>query len=1409
MSEEPPVERAALVGATLDAWQRELTSLGGPNTLLWYRDGDLALDLTRAHPGGVARFLAGSRTRLSDLFREPSAYQEASTKAAEIRQHAQRLLDERGLTTAYLAVGLATWRPPAGQRQAVAPVLLRQVALNPVGHPAADAAAAAAAAATASASGELHDAATAATPLTAATARTAVTALTEAGDDGDLALDLGAHVEVNPVLISYLREGRRISVDAAALEALAHGEDGITPGPVFARLRELCADIPGFEVLERQVVSTFPVAKMAHVADLGATRDALARSEIVALLAGVESARPRGTDRIPAWQDNPDPRSELLVLDADSTQRAAIDAARADADVVITTPPGTGATQTVANALATLAAQGRRVLLVAEDARELESVVDRLRTVGLDDLILTVPDGGRDRLRVVRELALTLERRRHDRADAHRQPGAHHSAQLASLAETSARLAEHARTMHAVREPWGVTAYEVENRVAAAARAQDPPSSRVRLTSDTVAATRWADVERVSAEIVAAAESGGWATGRPDPWYGARVTSLEDADRARGIVERLAGTLLDDIGARVRPVLEDAGLPIAPAADPAAQSASLATQEAATDETSDPGETVGHWVRAVETLDGVHRTLEIFRPEVFATDLREHILAADDGSDLGWAARSRVRRETRTLLRPGPVPDEIADNLRDAATQRDAWKRLVGPGSRPRTTPHVPQAQEALAELVPDLTWLGERLATTPAGGALLETPLPELRERAGQLTAATDRLGALPELVGTLDHVAAAGFGELTADLAARGVPSDRIPAEVEHVWWSSLAAHLVATDRAYAAHDGPELHESLTAYRILDRAHLGAGPMRVRAAVAEHAMRADRAVIDALTRAVAAPPPVRTLVEQAGAGLLAIAPVWAMSPYAVPAVLPPGVRFDTLVILDAQATTAARVAGALARSERLVAVGDPLGPPPTSFVVGSIPDSAAGETSTSLLAALAALPHRSLGVVHGHRNPGLLDVLATLGYAGRVVAHPSPDPTPPLRLEQLHTTSDVVPEADEPIESSPAEVAAVVALVRGHLTTRPEESLAVIAVTDVHARRIAAGLGAAGLSAGLAGRRAVEVAAASDCGSVAADRVILAVGYAKTRHGRVLYRFSTLAGPDGATLLVAALGRARREVTVVSSLAPDELEDSRLTLPGPRLLKDLLRYAAQGPATPASGPTADADPVAGAEGGTGRPGGAGVAVGPGAVLGELADRLRKHGLSVEDGPAGVDLVVRDPDAPGSPRAAVLGDGPAYAAQRCVRDRDRLRPEALTRLGWRVVQVWNTDIFRDPARDVVRVLTAMRGEADHRATGLESGPDVGPYSGLNPGSDQGGAAQTPRPGTTGHADPDAPGGYDTEAGGGWLRRRRRRADRPATADGVTEHPGSTYDDTDLGWGDLPTSGRDAWLKEQRPPHWE
>jgi hypothetical protein len=37
----------------------------------------------------------------------------------------------------------------------------------------------------------------------------------------------------------------------------------------------------------------------------------------------------------------------------------------------------------------------------------------------------------------------------------------------------------------------------------------------------------------------------------------------------------------------------------------------------------------------------------------------------------------------------------------------------------------------------------------------------------------------------------------------------------------------------------------------------------------------------------------------------------------------------------------------------------------------------------------------------------------------------------------------------------------------------------------------------------------------------------------------------------------------------------------------------------------------------------------------------------------------------------------------------------------------------------------------------------------------------------------------------------------------------VVDAPEVTRDDTDAGWGEVPTDrARDRWLAEQRPPHW-
>ena len=68
--EEGRDPRADRVAVAVRTWQRHLVDLGGRNTLLWYRDlPSGTLDLTAAHPGGLAMLLAGRPTKLSDLVR--------------------------------------------------------------------------------------------------------------------------------------------------------------------------------------------------------------------------------------------------------------------------------------------------------------------------------------------------------------------------------------------------------------------------------------------------------------------------------------------------------------------------------------------------------------------------------------------------------------------------------------------------------------------------------------------------------------------------------------------------------------------------------------------------------------------------------------------------------------------------------------------------------------------------------------------------------------------------------------------------------------------------------------------------------------------------------------------------------------------------------------------------------------------------------------------------------------------------------------------------------------------------------------------------------------------------------------------------------------------------------------------
>ncbi len=355
---------------------------------------------------------------------------------------------------------------------------------------------------------------------------------------------------------------------------------------------------------------------------------------------------------------------------------------------------------------------------------------------------------------------------------------------------------------------------------------------------------------------------------------------------------------------------------------------------------------------------------------------------------LSWSARSRLRRQTRSLLRPGPPPADLHAALLDAQKQRVAWQQMAGAGGRPEIPVDLDRARAAYEAVASDLRWLGERLAPTAAGGDLMDAPLEDLERRMAELAARPDRLTILPQVTGALDALREAGMGALVDDLARRGVEPEDVSRELDFVWWTSLVEDIAERDPRYGAHDGSQLHRVVREYVAADHEHLRRTAERVRAGASRRLREvlADHPDQAALVRAEAGKVrrhrPVRELMALAGPTLTAAKPVWAMSPLVVASVVPPGQWFDVVILDEASQIPVARAVSAISRATQVVVVGDEHQLPPSSFSTSAVDEEIAPEDEVltegfeSVLEVLAAaLPTRRLAVHYRSHDQRLVE--------------------------------------------------------------------------------------------------------------------------------------------------------------------------------------------------------------------------------------------------------------------------------------------------------------------------------------------------------------------------------------------------------------------------------------------------
>ncbi|WP_246686405.1 MULTISPECIES: AAA domain-containing protein, partial [unclassified Methylobacterium] len=173
----------------------------------------------------------------------------------------------------------------------------------------------------------------------------------------------------------------------------------------------------------------------------------------------------------------------------------------------------------------------------------------------------------------------------------------------------------------------------------------------------------------------------------------------------------------------------------------------------------------------------------------------------------------------------------------------------------------------------------------------------------------------------------------------------------------------------------------------------------------------------------------------------------------------------------------------------------------------------------------------------------------------------------------------------------------------------------------------------------------------------------------------GAVAQRFGPIAGKHGHRRLNVLFTRARLRIMLFASFGSKDVRPSETSADGVRILKRYFEYAERrGYAEVADDAQPDSDFEV-----------------------EVARRLRAAGLQVDHqvGVSGfrIDLGVRHPDDPEQFIAGVECDGARFHFSKSARDRDRLREEILTGLGWNIVRVWSTDWFDNPDLQTANVL--------------------------------------------------------------------------------------------------------------------
>lgn len=461
----------------LQLWQAEAARLGGKDPLLNFKPSTHGqVELTKAHPGGLAQLVSSRSGRVLNLVREGAAQTRALSAARRISNRAKRMSDNLGINTTYIVAGSIVF---AGEEEQHLPMLLWPVQL------------------------------------------------VQRAEDYEIVL--GERCILNPYFESWVMSLSGMEA-VNSLRQIAFASSDLLP---FSYLERVYQILDKVDVrIERHLHLGNFAPEICYVA---AWRSASPHPILNRLAANPgafeksEESSANGYDQVldqrrRLLQEAEELASpEILVANADQNQQRAIKLSNAGRSFAVDTLPGCGYLQLVVNMAANNAFAGKRTLIVAPRVQTLDELAERFSDVNLPGLGVRLHEPWLDAISAISRNEKAVEDAYASAVDGADHAKRHVESYLAGVKAESAEL--------------GVGLVEALTRLAELAAEHEPPTNSARISKEQLeqdsdqAVALLKSAQQAGLFAVGELDS---------PWFGARFDSQSEITSALQVAGQLA-----------------------------------------------------------------------------------------------------------------------------------------------------------------------------------------------------------------------------------------------------------------------------------------------------------------------------------------------------------------------------------------------------------------------------------------------------------------------------------------------------------------------------------------------------------------------------------------------------------------------------------------------------------------------------------------------------------------------------------------------------------------------------------------------------------------------------------------------------------------------------------------------------